>query len=266
MPSGAAACGIRGNARTAPTASSPSRRRSIKRGTKLRSERQDSMTERWSAIPGRLWHYEVSDAGRVRNVRTGKILKPTLVGKQDRRYFRVSLGARNNHRLNRIVLSAFVGPPPTMSHQAAHLNGDRLDNRLSNLTWVTQTENFSHKRLHGTALVGEKNHQAILTADGVADMMQRLAAGESYRGVARRLGVTDRTVRRIASGETWRCKHPRPPRGAGRGAVSERRAGHARLIVVDGQIVEELTPAAQAVLDAAVTWAAYYDYRDELTG
>lgn len=163
----------------------------------------DIMVETWIAIPGYLWRYEVSDLGRVRNVRTGKILKPVLTGRESRRYFRVSVGERNNQRINRLVLLGFVGSPPTPDHQAAHLNGDRLDNRLSNLAWVTQTENFSHKRLHGTALVGEKNHQAALTAAGVSEVMQRLAQGESYRSVARRLGVTDRTVRRIASGETW---------------------------------------------------------------
>ena len=75
---------------------------------------------------------EVSDLGRVRRISTGQILAsyPRPNG-----YVQITIwdrGIRRTKYVQKMVWEAFNGPlePP---QRIAHMNGDRTDNRLSNL-------------------------------------------------------------------------------------------------------------------------------------
>ena len=75
---------------------------------------------------------EVSDLGRVRRISTGQILSACT---RSNGYIQVTLwdrGIRRTKYVQKLVWEAFNGPlePPK---NIAHLNGDRTDNRLSNL-------------------------------------------------------------------------------------------------------------------------------------
>ena len=48
--------------------------------------------------------------------------------------------------VHRLVCCAFHGAPPSPKHQPDHLNGDRSDNRPSNLEWVTPKVNVRRAR------------------------------------------------------------------------------------------------------------------------
>ena len=117
--------------------------------------------EAWKAIPGYEGLYEVSDLGRVRSLdrmiklhhggeyrRKGRIRK--LVANNDG-YLNVALSKEGEQRLykvHRLVLEAFVGQPKE-EQEACHNNGDRSDNRLSNLRWGTKKENMADIKKHG---------------------------------------------------------------------------------------------------------------------
>ena len=66
--------------------------------------------------------------------------------------------------VSELVLTTFVGPRPSPTHDAAHLNGDRNVNRLDNLSWATKKENAAHKRLHGTH---RAQRRCTLAAEGL---------------------------------------------------------------------------------------------------
>ena len=59
----------------------------------------------------------------------------------------------NVDNLGRVVLEAFVGPPPPGT-ECRHLNGDYRDNRVQNLAWGTHTENMQDCIRHGRTLAG----------------------------------------------------------------------------------------------------------------
>lgn len=99
------------------------------------------MNEQWKQIRGHD-NYEVSNLGRVRNVTTGKILKPY---NDQRGYLRVDLSRDNRAKVHRLVAMAFV-PQPRRKNIVNHINRDRHDNRACNLEWVTQKENVAHYR------------------------------------------------------------------------------------------------------------------------
>jgi hypothetical protein len=99
------------------------------------------VTEVWAGIPSAPG-YCVSNTGRVRGPR-GDLSTPAT----KRGYSTCSLragGKKITTTVQRLVLEAFVGPPPTPAHEANHKNGKKQDNRPINLEWVTRQENVDH--------------------------------------------------------------------------------------------------------------------------
>ncbi len=113
-------------------------------------------------------------------------------------------GKNHTLRVARIVLLAFVGPPPLPGMEAAHENGIRADNRLVNLRWATHVGNEADKQRHGTLPAGEKNPMAKLTVPRVIDIKRRLLAGESQSRIAVWHKVSQNTISRINLGESWK--------------------------------------------------------------
>ena len=123
------------------------------------------MSERWRPIPG-FADYDVSDQGRVRSWKKPgsprrqsepRILKQTL---SLRGYPQVSFSVRSKQfpvTVHRLVMTAFVGPLPS-GLETRHLNGNPLDNRLSNLAYGTPSENIFDQVRHGTHPQAAKTH------------------------------------------------------------------------------------------------------------
>jgi len=98
----------------------------------------------WKTIKGNS-DYEVSSEGEVRSSKHRKtiILKPCL---DTAGYLYVVLyqnGRRKNYIIHRLVLSAFISKCPE-GKEANHLDGDKCNNRLENIEWVTRSENHLH--------------------------------------------------------------------------------------------------------------------------
>ena len=81
--------------------------------------------------------YEVSNLGNVRNIRTGRILKPRL--NQPNGYYRVSLRGRDTC-VHKLVADAFLSSD-SHNNEVRHKDGDRANNRLHNL------ERFSRQKV-----------------------------------------------------------------------------------------------------------------------
>ena len=100
----------------------------------------------WKPVPGYEGRYLVSDEGQVKSVLTNRLLRP---GVMSRGYLTVNLydGSKPKRSrsllVHRVVLSAFIGPPPE-KRQVNHRNMNKHDNRLANLEYVTQSENIRH--------------------------------------------------------------------------------------------------------------------------
>lgn len=100
-----------------------------------------SRQENWRTVE-EFPSYEVSDRGRVKSNITGKILSP----KTDRGYNRVVLykdGRTSDVSVHRLVGDAFLENPHGKK-EINHINGNKLDNSVENLEWVSRSENMKH--------------------------------------------------------------------------------------------------------------------------
>jgi len=71
-------------------------------------------------------------------------------------------GSKSGVMVHQLVLSAFVGPCPD-GMQCCHNNGNRADNRLTNLRWDTPKSNSADRHKHGTVPFGARSGRAKLT-------------------------------------------------------------------------------------------------------
>lgn len=100
--------------------------------------------EKWIAAIGYDGKYEISNYGNVRNTVTGKYLKPSI---SKTGYYFVKLdraGApRKNAFIHRLVAENFI-LPVNGKFQVNHKDGDKSNNCVENLEWVTPAENIQH--------------------------------------------------------------------------------------------------------------------------
>ena len=89
-------------------------------------------------------NYEISNLGNVRNIDTGKILKP---GKNNRGYYHVILyknGTKTTFKIHRLVGFAFI-PNPENLRDIDHIDRNKTNNSISNLRWVSQSNNLRNR-------------------------------------------------------------------------------------------------------------------------
>ena len=107
--------------------------------------RRDFMTEEWKPITDWEELYEISNFGRVRNKKTGKL----LVGDVNNcGYHRVRLyngGNRKRYFRHRLVATHFICNDDVENKRFVnHIDGDKSNNTTLNLEWVTQSDNEKH--------------------------------------------------------------------------------------------------------------------------
>lgn len=174
------------------------------------------MNEIWKDIPDYEGWYSVSSIGRVRRERIGageggdgtykgRILIPTKGGG----YLHVKLsknGLIKRIQVHVLVLKAFVGPRP-LNYLTNHKDGIKSNNFLSNLEWVTSSQNTKHAFSIGliTAPKGEEHYNAKLKDAQILSIRNDYIKGNiTQRALAKKYNLDYRIINSIILKRIWK--------------------------------------------------------------
>lgn len=109
------------------------------------------------------------------------------------------VGAGDSHRrsqyVHRLVAETWI-PNPNHYEQVNHINGDKSDNRVENLEWVTRSQNIRHAYRTG-----------LLKVEGTT--IRIVETGEVFESVsecAQRIGCHHSTISNCLAGRQSTCR------------------------------------------------------------
>lgn len=106
------------------------------------------MEEIWKDIPGYEGLYQAGSEGNIRSIKNNRFYGRILHTYDDctRGYLKLTMyndKGKNSEKVHRVIAYAFIPNPENKPH-INHKNGNRTDNRASNLQWCTNAENAKH--------------------------------------------------------------------------------------------------------------------------
>ena len=157
----------------------------------------------WRAIPDFVG-YEVSETGEVRSSKRGapRLLRPAY---NPQGYLVAYLwrdGRVHRRTVHSLVAEVFIGPRPA-GHVVRHLDGSRDNNRASNLTYGTHSDNTWDSVIGGTHHHAGKTHCPQRHPYDTANTYVRPDGGRGCRECRREV-VRKRRARQQARGEVVR--------------------------------------------------------------
>lgn len=121
-----------------------------------------------------------------------------------RTYKRVN-GKFLNLEIHRLMVETFIGEIPK-GMQVNHINGDRYDNRLSNLEVVTPLENMQHAHRNGliTYLKGEDNAMSLLKESDVLAIYGMIKLFKSNEEISSITNLKPKHISLLRNGSRWK--------------------------------------------------------------
>lgn len=184
------------------------------------------MKENWRDVVGYEGIYQVSNLGRVKSLPRAVFVKKSnnhtygsrinhtrvvdeIIMKQQnvRGYKKVCLSKNGFQKplyVHRIVMSSFVENPRGLPY-VNHKDGDKHNNNLNNLEWVSDLDNKKHAYKNGLINnTGSNNGRAILNKGLVKDIRLLIKNGVSSKYISEYYKISKSTVFAIKSKRIWK--------------------------------------------------------------
>ena len=180
------------------------------------------MEEIWKDIQGYEGLYQISSIGRVRSLnrinhfegknqikkyQCGQLLKgKVLKYKYVHGYTNVTLYTEKHrhkqYQVHRLVAQAFI-PNPNNYPQINHKDGNKLNNCVANLEWVTNQQNREHALKNGLHLCGEKCSWSKLKQKDV-DFIRQNKNIHSNKELVNMFNVSVGCIKSVLNGSSWK--------------------------------------------------------------
>ena len=184
---------------------------------------EDMEDEVWKDIEGYEGLYQVSNKGRVkslermcetskdkskaqRNVKS-KIMVQTLSKKN---YPRVGLSKEGKYMVivvHRLVAKAFVENPMNKK-TVDHINTVRTDNRVENLRWLTQEEQFTKNAISKERMDNVRRENQKKVTEFHKKKVRCVTTGEEFNSIkeaSMKYNITDTNISRCCKGKYKHC-------------------------------------------------------------
>ena len=176
---------------------------------------KEQISETWKDIKTHLGSYQVSNLGRVKSLNhyNGKFKKYSNIEKirqnqvNNKGYYYVLL--YNNKKIkscyiHRLVAETFISNPENKLF-INHKDGNKLNNNINNLEWVTKSENELHA--HKIGLKNFKKNNLFnnkININQVNEIREKYNSGNYYqKELAKEYNVTRQNISCIVRNKSW---------------------------------------------------------------
>jgi predicted XRE-type DNA-binding protein len=175
--------------------------------------------EEWKDIPGMEGYYQCSNIGRVKSLdklvswtskkgmccyrqRKGRILSPSKY-----RYLQLHLsldGKKIMAYVHRLVALTWIENPDNL-REVDHINGNRYDNTVDNLRWVSPSTNMKSAYDNFQQKHGEHSCKAKLTTNQMFEIRDLYKNKQlSQEAIGKIYGISQSQVGNITRGVRWK--------------------------------------------------------------
>ena len=152
-------------------------------------------------------NYMVSNFGRIFSSWQSDNYKELKLNVDNNGYVYVSLcdglNKPKKFKVHILVMKSFVGEKPMKNICVRHLNGDKLDNSLNNLSYGTYKENEDDKKNHGSW--NKRITNCKLSPEQVNTIREKFRTGNyTHYELSVEFKVSRPTITRVINKKIWR--------------------------------------------------------------
>ena len=155
--------------------------------------KEDLLNEKWICILD-FPNYLISNYGRVRNIKSNRLLKPSIACG----YYKVRLsdkGKASDFIIHRLVYELFSNKTIPESYIIDHIDGNKLNNYIENLRCISNSENVL------AALYETKTNNTAKKVDQYTKEGKYIQSFRSTRHAAEQLGLDASTISKVCRGQ-----------------------------------------------------------------
>ena len=154
-----------------------------------------------------LENYCINEYGLILNIRTRGAIRPSISKKG---YLQACLTNKNTYSIHRLVALTFIENKENKL-EVNHIDGNKLNNHISNLEWNTTQENLEHKRINNLgktlkaklSATGINNSQAKLDEEDVIFIRTNCETKIDIKKFSKELNVSIATIYDIKNRRSW---------------------------------------------------------------
>lgn len=142
-------------------------------------------------------NYQVSNLGRIYSKKRRACLKVKRLAGRGYYQIRLSKNGRYYYKnLHRLIAETFI-PNPDNYRTVNHINGNKLDNRLSNLEWADDC-----KQQHEACLLGLRpTTRHILTEEEIIEVYKMYSKGTPIKEIAELYDTRIQQICKLVKGQ-----------------------------------------------------------------